>query len=141
MLKMKIMKSLNHNVSALCLLCCLAAAFSASAQSDALFSLKNLERERAALLATFTDESLSSDVRQQKVATIYKRLVDIERMVLRDERITNSDKLLVQKAFANYDLTFLVHASAEKNTQPLTQWMNTLGINANTIAQSTLGYR
>jgi len=62
-------------------------------------------------------------------------------MVLRDERLANSDKVLVQNAFANYDLTFLVHASAERKIQPLSQWMNTLGINATSIAQSKQGYR
>jgi hypothetical protein len=116
-------------------------AFSAAAQSDTLFSLKNLERERASLLATMTDASLSPEQRQKKQPGIYRRMADIERMVLRDDRIANSDKFLVQKAFANYDLTFLVHASAEHKVQPLTQWLNTLGINANSIKQSTSGYR
>lgn len=111
------------------------------AQDNALFSLQNLERERAALLQTLTNGNISMEVRQQKVATIYRRMADIERMVLRDERITNSDTKLVQHAFANYDLTFLVHASAEHNTQPLSQWMNTLGINASSIDQSKQGYR
>ncbi|WP_340679905.1 hypothetical protein [Paraglaciecola sp.] len=117
------------------------SSFSAAAQSNALFSLQNLERERASLLATLTDANISMEVRQQKSNSIYRRMADIERMVLRDERIANSDKVLVQKAFANYDLTFLVHASAERKVQPLSQWMNTLGINAASIAQSKQGYR
>jgi hypothetical protein len=117
------------------------SSFSALAQNNALFSLQNLERERASLLATLTDANISMEVRQQKSSSIYRRMADIERMVLRDERIANSDKVLVQKAFANYDLTFLVHASAERKVQPLSQWMNTLGINAANIAQSKQGYR
>jgi hypothetical protein len=117
------------------------SSFSAAAQSNDLFSLQNLERERASLLATLTDANISMEVRQQKSNSIYRRMADIERMVLRDERIANSDKVLVQKAFANYDLTFLVHASAERKVQPLSQWMNTLGINAASIAQSKQGYR
>jgi hypothetical protein len=117
------------------------SSFSAAAQNNALFSLQNLERERASLLATLTDANISMEVRQQKSSSIYRRMADIERMVLRDERIANSDKVLVQKAFANYDLTFLVHASAERKVQPLSQWMNTLGINAANIAQSKQGYR
>lgn len=117
------------------------SSFSAAAQNNALFSLQNLERERASLLATLTDANISMEVRQQKSNSIYRRMADIERMVLRDERIANSDKVLVQKAFANYDLTFLVHASAERKVQPLSQWMNTLGINAASIAQSKQGYR
>ena len=116
-------------------------SFSAAAQSDALFSLKNLERERASLLATLTDASMSTEQRHKKQQSSYRRMADIERMVLRDDRVANSDKFLVQQAFANYDLTFLVHASAEHKVQPLTLWLNTLGINANSIEQSTAGYR
>ena len=116
-------------------------SFNASAQNNSLFSLQNLERERAALLTTLTDANISMEVRQQKSNSIYRRMADIERMVLRDERIANSDKVLVQNAFANYDLTFLVHVSAERKIQPLSQWMNTLGINAASIAQSKQGYR
>jgi hypothetical protein len=120
----------------------LLSAFTASAQSDdSLFSLKNLERERASLLATMSDPSLSTQQRQKKQGSIYRRMADIERMVLRDDRIANSDTFLVQKAFANYDLTFLVHASAEHKVQPITQWLNTLNINASSIQQSTSGYR
>ena len=116
-------------------------ACQAIAQSSELFSLQNLERERAALLATLTDGNISNETRQQKATLLYRRIADIERMVLRDERIANSDKKLVQNAFANYDLTFLVHASAEHNTLPLSQWLNTLGINATSIKQSKQGYR
>lgn len=115
--------------------------FTALAQPSELFSLQNLERERAALLHTLTDGNISNEVRQQKANSLYRRMADIERMVLRDERIANSDKKLVQNAFANYDLTFLVHASAEHNTLPLSQWLNTLGINARSIKQSKQGYR
>lgn len=126
-------------IMTVCFAC--TVSFGAAGQNNALFSLQNLERERASFLATFTDVSLSTEARQQKVQGIYRRLADIERMVLRDERIANSDKMLVQKAFANYELTFLVHASAEHHTQPLAQWLNTLAINASSIAQSKQGYR
>ena len=112
-----------------------------SAMSNPLFSLENLERERAALLKVMTDSNLPPDVRQQKHNSIYRRMTDIERMVLRDDRIANSDKVMVKKAFANYDLTFLVHASAEHKTQPLNHWLNTLGVNASSIASSKMGYR
>ncbi|KXI28224.1 hypothetical protein [Paraglaciecola hydrolytica] len=133
---MKTLFSLTTFMALLCL-----SSFNAAAQSNSLFSLQNLERERAALLTTLTDANISMEVRQQKSNSIYRRMADIERMVLRDERLANSDKVLVQNAFANYDLTFLVHASAERKIQPLSQWMNTLGINAASIAQSKQGYR
>ena len=37
-------------------------------------------------------------------------------MVLRDDKLTGRNTPQVRRAFANYDLTFLVHASAEKWT-------------------------
>lgn len=133
------MKSLLCLTTFMAIVCC--SSFNATAQNNSLFSLQNLERERAALLSTLTDANISMEIRQQKSNAIYRRMADIERMVLRDERLANSDKVLVQNAFANYDLTFLVHASAERKIQPLSQWMNTLGINATSIAQSKQGYR
>jgi hypothetical protein len=45
--------------------------------ANSLFSLENLERERAALLSAQFDSSLDLDERQQKVQNIYRRLVDI----------------------------------------------------------------
>ena len=109
--------------------------------ANPLFSLENLERERAALLSTLTDANLSLDERQRDIRRIYRRLTDIERMVLRDERITRSDKVVVKKAFANYDLTFLVHASAEHDRIPLSHWLTTLNIDEQTIAQARVGVR
>lgn len=125
---------------------CLGTLFLASflpslAQADPLFSLENLERERAAYISTQTDATLTSDERSRKAEGIYRRMVDIERMVLRDERIAETDNALVKKAFANYDLTFLIHASAEQNVQPFNHWLNTLNITNQAIQQSHVGYR
>ena len=91
-----------------------ASLLSTPAFANSLFSLENLERERAALLSAQLDKSLDLAQRQQKVQNIYRRLVDIERMVLRDDRVTSSNSQLAQNAFDKYELTFLVHSSAEK---------------------------
>ena len=119
-----------------------AASFvSGASQANALFSLENLERERAAMLSAMTDTSLDINERQSKVAMSFKRMVDIERMVLRDERIAQSDKLIVKKAFDNYDLTFLAHASTEANRDVYSHWLRTLNITAETIERSEQGTR
>lgn len=112
-----------------------------SSQGSATFSLENLERERAALLNILLDKNLSVEQRIQKQTSIYRRLVDVERMVLRDERIANGDKTLIKRAFANYDLTFLVHASAEKNAAPLPHWLNQMGISQQAIDKGRVGQR
>ena len=129
------------NLLSVKILLIIATFSSVSAMANPLFSLENLERERAALLKVMTDSNLTPDVRLQKHNSIYRRMTDIERMVLRDDRIASSDKVMVKKAFESYDLTFLVHASAEQNTKPLNHWLNTLGINASSISNSKMGYR
>lgn len=111
----------------------------ASVSANPLFSLENLERERASLLSTLTDANIDMNERATKSTNIYRRLTDIERMVLRDERITQSNKRIVKKAFESYDLTFLVHASAEQSQQPLTHWLYSLNLSSAEIQQARLG--
>lgn len=113
--------------------------FAASVSANPLFSLENLERERASLLSTLTDANIDMNERATKSTNIYRRLTDIERMVLRDERITQSNKRIVKKAFESYDLTFLVHASAEQSQQPLTHWLYSLNLSSAEIQQARLG--
>jgi len=109
--------------------------------ANSLFSLENLERERAALLSAQFDSALDLNQRQQKVQTIYRRLVDIERMVLRDDRVTSSNSSLAQNAFDKYELTFLVHSSAEKKLPPLSHWMSELHLTTDNILSAKAGHR
>ena len=119
----------------------LALVAATQIQANPLFTLESLERERAAMLETLTDASLQMDERQLKSMQQFRRITDIERMVLRDERISNSDKNLVKKAFDNYDLTFLVHASTEQNRLPMSHWLTALNITDDAIANSQTGVR
>lgn len=109
--------------------------------ANGLFSLENLERERAALFSAQFDSTLDLNQRQQKVQNIYRRLVDIERMVLRDDRVTSSNSALAQNAFDKYELTFLVHSSAEKNLPPLSHWMSELQLTSDNILSAKTGHR
>jgi hypothetical protein len=119
----------------------IASLVSLQTSANSLFSLENLERERAALLSTQFDSSLDLSQRQQKVQSIYRRLVDIERMVLRDDRVTSSSSQLAKNAFNQYELTFLVHSSAEKKLPPLSHWMSELNLTTNTILSAKAGHR
>lgn len=125
----------------LLLIATLAILISPNTSANSLFSLENLERERAALLSTQLDSSLDLNQRQQKVQTIYRRLVDIERMVLRDDRVTASHSPLAQNAFNHYELTFLVHSSAEKNLPPMSHWMSELQLTSSGILSAKAGHR
>ena len=119
----------------------IASLLSTQAFANSLFSLENLERERAALISAQLDSSLDLNQRQQKVQNIYRRLVDIERMVLRDDRVTSSTSSLAQNAFNKYELTFLVHSSAEKSLPPLSHWMSELQLTTDNILSAKAGHR
>jgi hypothetical protein len=119
----------------------IASLLSAPSFANSLFSLENLERERAALLSAQLDSSLDLNQRQQKVQNIYRRLVDIERMVLRDDRVTSSHSSLAQNAFNKYELTFLVHSSAEKSLPPMSHWMSELQLTTDNILSAKAAHR
>ena len=118
-----------------------ASLLSTHTFANSLFSLENLERERAALLSVQFDSTLDLNQRQKKVQNIYRRLVDIERMVLRDDRVTSNNSQLAQNAFDKYELTFLVHSSAEKSLSPLSHWMSELRLTTDSILSAKAGHR
>lgn len=62
-------------------------------------------------------------------------------MVLRDDRLLNNQSAIVQRAFQNYELTFLIHASAEKNLLPMELWLSELNISSNSILSTKKGRR
>ncbi|MBM85540.1 MAG: hypothetical protein CMM47_05920 [Rhodospirillaceae bacterium] len=96
-------------------------------------TLENLERERAFLVKTFLDPNLAAEDRLVKIESGKPRLIDLERMVLRDDSLTARNTPVVRKAFANYDLTFLVHASAERNRGVVDVWLEQIGITTESL--------
>ena len=113
----------------------------APSQANNLFTLQTLERERATLLKHLADPNLSVAHRQQKTHSVYRRMVDAERMVLRDDRIAADNSVLANKAFANYQLTFLVHASAESGQSVMNHWLDTLNLSHDDILNSKVGFK
>ncbi len=104
-------------------------------------TLETLERERAGLVATFLDGSLTPAQRSQKVEKSTRRLIDLERMALRDDSLVGRNTPTVQKAFANYELTFLAHASAENGTSAVEVWMREMGLSTNSLMNARVGRR
>jgi len=104
-------------------------------------SLENLERERAIVLETLLTPGLSAPEREHKIATSKHRLVDLERMVLRDDSLKGKNTPVIRKAFANYDLNFLVHASVEKKTPLIDHWLEQVGISTHTLMNARVGRR
>ncbi|MDX1400626.1 MAG: hypothetical protein R3245_01780 [Kiloniellales bacterium] len=113
-----------------------------SMQSPALAdTLENLERERALALETLLSPDLSPVERENKVSLSRARLVDLERMVMRDETLKGKNTPEVRRAYENYDLTFLVHASIEQNRTLIDHWLEEVGISTNTLMAARMGRR
>jgi hypothetical protein len=104
-------------------------------------SLENLERERAMLMQAMLSADLSPKERQGKVTLSRNRLIDLERMVLRDKKLVGHNTPAVRAAFENYDLTFLVHASVERDRAILDHWMNQIGVSTESLMNARMGRR
>lgn len=121
----------------------LAAAVAISALSGVAEagSLENLERERADVISTILDPNLNADERQRKLGHARHRLVDLERMVLRDDKLKGENTPVVRVAFKNYDLTFLAHASVEKELTLQDQWLDQVGVSTASLMNARAGRR
>ncbi len=107
-----------------------AVAVASTAQAG---SVENLERERAILIETLLNPDLTPEERHAKTATAQRRLVDLERIVLRDKSLTGRNTPAVKQAFASYDRTFLVHAAAESNATIADHWLSQMGITSQAL--------
>lgn len=96
-------------------------------------SVENMERERAILIETMLKDEITPEERHAKITVAKRRLVDLERIVLRDKSLVGRDTPAVKRAFNNYDLTFLVHASAENRTLVLDHWLEQVGMSTQDI--------
>ena len=119
-------------------LACLAIGFAGSAQAG---TLENLERERAIFIDSMLDPEATPVERIEKVRISQRRLIDLERMVLRDSSLTGRNTPTVRRAFENYDLTFLVHASTEKNVSAIDAWLAQIGITTQSLMSAKMGRR
>lgn len=104
-------------------------------------TLENLERERALLVAAFLDPAPVPQERWARMAQSRRRLLDLERLVLRDDSLLGRNTPAVRRAFENYDLTFLVHAAAERDLPPVELWLGELGISTDTAMAARAGWR
>ena len=96
-------------------------------------TVENLERERAILIDTMLDADVTPAEREAKIETSRHRLVDLERMVLRDDSLVGVSTPTVKRAFANYDLTFLIHAASEKEMSVIDNWLEQMGITTQSL--------
>ena len=104
-------------------------------------TLENLERERAIFIDSLLDPEATPVDRIEKMRISERRLIDLERMVLRDSSLTGRNTPAVRRAFENYDLTFLVHASAENNVSAIDTWLGQIGITTQSLMSAKMGRR
>ena len=104
-------------------------------------SVENLERERAMVLQAILMPDLGPEERGAKISTSQRRLIDLERIVLRDDGLTGRTTPAVRTAFQNYDLTFLVHAATEKKMLLVDNWFTAMGLTTQSIMATQAGPR
>jgi hypothetical protein len=135
------MKYLTNFKQNLILSFLIIVATSLTVEANELFTLKNLERERATLLSDFLNGNLDSQKKQQRLLQRQRQLADMERMVLRDERLLIVDSVMVKSAFKEYDKTFLVHAGAEHKVDAMNQWLSTVNFTNDSVLNARAGFR
>ena len=101
-------------------------------------TLENLERERALVIENILNPDLTPEQRSQKVEGAKPRLVDLERMVLRDIKLKGRNTPTVRRAFENYDLTFMLHAATERKLSLTDNWLSQLGITTQSIMSASI---
>ena len=104
-------------------------------------TIENLERERALLIDAMLDPSLVPADRAEQIDMGAQRLVDLEKMVMRDDSLTGRNTPTVRRAFGNYDLTFLIHASVEKNMLVFDSWLDQLNVTTESLMAASKGRR
>ncbi|MCP5366843.1 MAG: hypothetical protein H6907_03245 [Hyphomicrobiales bacterium] len=118
-----------------------AALVTAAALPARAGTIENLERERAILLETLLAADMVPQDRNTKVAVSKGRLIDLERMVIRDKSLAGRNTPHVRAAFESYDLTFLVHAATEKNLTLLDHWLEEVGVSTQSLMNARVGRR
>ena len=104
-------------------------------------SLENMERERALMLDSLLTSELTPEKRQAKIEMSRNRLIDLERLVLRDKSLVGKSTPAVRAAYENYDLTFLVHAATEHNRTLIDHWLSQVGVSTESLMNARIGRR
>lgn len=103
--------------------------------------LENLERERAFFVGLITDVGLPPDIRQQRLGASAARLRDLERIVINSDELLGRNTPTVRRAFATFELTFLVHAAAEEGRSPVEHWFASVGLDTPALVDASVGRR
>lgn len=103
--------------------------------------LENMERERARLIVTLLDPDMDAHGRLAEADNARRRLVDLERIALRDPKLETDTRPIARRAFTDYDLTFIAHASIERDMAVLDLWLDRLGVSTARTMAARVGRR
>jgi len=134
------MKNLIRKVSTM-LVTTVLVSHGTMVMADDLQTLKNLERERTGFIEAVLDTTLTAEQRNKKIESKTRRLVDLERMALRDRRLEGKTDPMVRRAFKSYDMTFLAHASVEQDQHIAGHWYDQIGLSNEAILNARKGIR
>ena len=101
-------------------------------------SIENMERTRAALISIMLDANMNADKKQNKLISFKLRLLDSERIVINDKKIIQKPDRYTIKAFEEFELSFLVHASIENNLDISDHWFNQMGLTTSNLENTRL---
>ena len=101
-------------------------------------SIENMERTRAALISIMLDVNINADKKQNQLNNFKLKLLDNERIVINDKKIIQNPDRYTIKAFEEFELSFLVHASIEKNLDISEHWFNQIGLTTSNLENTRL---
>ena len=101
-------------------------------------SIENMERTRAALISVMLDANMNLDKKQNKIKNFKLRLLDSESIVINDKKIIQNPDRYTIRAFEEYELSFLVHASIENNLDISDHWFNQMGLTTSNLENTRL---
>ena len=99
-------------------------------------TIKNLERTRANTVAVILDININPNQRIQKIEKEKLKLLDMERITINDNKLSKQPSEYTVKAFKNFDLTFLVHASLEKDKSLAVHWFEEVGFTTSNLKRT-----
>ena len=100
-----------------------------------------LERERAKTLNLILDKTISIADRKKKLEKSKMKLLDLERMTINNKQINKNPDTHTIRAFKDFELTFLVHNSFERNKPLSITWFEKMGLTTDNIMSTRASRR
>ena len=113
----------------------------AASSYDKASPIGPLERERAKTLNLILDKTISIAERKKKLEKSKMKLLDLERMTINNKQINKNPDTHTIRAFEDFDLTFLVHNSFERNKPLSITWFEKIGLTTDNIMSTRISRR